>query len=99
MGAKPMQTGRKYLLRHGTLLTPAIVDSVESKIDLATLRPAPAAVGTTLAANDIGVVRVRAASELHVDSYSRCRATGSFVLIDEATHETAGAGIIRDVLG
>jgi sulfate adenylyltransferase subunit 1 (EFTu-like GTPase family) len=29
-----------------------------------------------------------------IDSYARNRATGSFILIDEATNHTAGAGMI-----
>ena len=39
---------------------------------------------------------IRTAAPIHADAYTRCRATGSFVLIDEATGDTVGAGMISD---
>ena len=42
--------------------------------------------------NDLGVVRLRLAEPLAVDPYERNRATGAFILIDEATNDTVGAG-------
>ena len=44
--------------------------------------------------NDIGVVRLRLAEPLLVDPYEENRLTGAFVLIDEATNETVGAGMV-----
>ena len=44
--------------------------------------------------NDIGVVHLRLSEPLCVDSYEENRATGAFVLIDEATNETVGAGMV-----
>ena len=52
--------------------------------------PAPA----ELALNDIGRVRLRTSKPLAFDPYARNRATGSFILIDEATNDTVGAGMI-----
>jgi sulfate adenylyltransferase subunit 1 (EFTu-like GTPase family) len=46
--------------------------------------------------NDLGVVRFRLAEPLAVDPYARNRATGAFVLVDEATNETVGAGMVID---
>jgi sulfate adenylyltransferase subunit 1 (EFTu-like GTPase family) len=46
--------------------------------------------------NDLGLVRFRLAERLAVDPYARNRATGAFVLIDEATNETVGAGMVVD---
>ncbi len=45
--------------------------------------------------NDIGVVRLRLAEPLVVDPYAANRATGAFILIDEATNDTVGAGMVR----
>ena len=45
--------------------------------------------------NDIGRVRVRTSAPLVVDPYEANRRTGSFILIDEATNGTVGAGMIR----
>ncbi len=44
--------------------------------------------------NEIGRTNLRTTTPLFVDSYRRNRMTGSFILIDEATNETAGAGMI-----
>jgi sulfate adenylyltransferase subunit 1 (EFTu-like GTPase family) len=46
--------------------------------------------------NDLGIVRLRLAEPLAVDPYDRNRASGSFILIDEATNETVGAGMVKD---
>jgi sulfate adenylyltransferase large subunit len=49
---------------------------------------------TTLALNDIGLVRVNASRPLIFDGYEANRTTGSFVVIDPASNATAGAGMI-----
>ncbi len=58
--------------------------------------PLPAAESRSLECNDIARVSIRTAAPIHADAYTRCRATGSFVLIDEATGDTVGAGMISD---
>jgi sulfate adenylyltransferase subunit 1 (EFTu-like GTPase family) len=49
---------------------------------------------TSLAMNEIGVVRIAAAQSLFFDPYKDNRVTGSFILIDRKTNHTAGAGMI-----
>ena len=44
--------------------------------------------------NDVGRVSLRCTVPLFVDEYRRNRVTGSFILIDEATFETVGAGMV-----
>ena len=44
--------------------------------------------------NEIGVVHLRLSEPLCVDPYEENRATGAFVLIDETTNETVGAGMV-----
>ena len=39
-------------------------------------------------------MRLRSGSPLMVDPYWRNRTTGSFILIDEATNDTVGAGMV-----
>ena len=46
--------------------------------------------------NDLGVVRFRLAEPLAVDPYAQNRATGAFILIDEGTNDTIGAGMVVD---
>ena len=49
---------------------------------------------TQLALNEIGRVRLRTTAPLFVDDYRRNRTTGGFILIDEATNGTVGAGMV-----
>ena len=53
-------------------------------------RPSP----ERLELNDLGVVKLRLAEPLAVDLYARNRATGAFILIDEATNDTVAAGMV-----
>jgi bifunctional enzyme CysN/CysC len=65
--------------------------SLESRLDLDTMQPANA---HSLEFNDIGAVRIAVIAPIAADPYRRNRITGSFILIDEATHRTVGAGMI-----
>ena len=47
-----------------------------------------------LALNDIGRVRLRTSAPLVFDPYESNRRTGSFILIDEASNNTVGAGLV-----
>jgi sulfate adenylyltransferase subunit 1 (EFTu-like GTPase family) len=51
----------------------------------------------SIAANDIGRVRLRTARALPLDRYADVRATGSFLLIDEASNATVAAGLVEEV--
>jgi len=73
----------------------ATIESLESKLDLETLLPDAGA--ETLAFNDLGTVRIAVGRALIADRYADNRATGSFILIDEATHHTVAAGMISEV--
>jgi sulfate adenylyltransferase subunit 1 len=91
----PLSTGRRYWLKHGTQTVRATIEALESKIDLETLQPDASA--ETLAFNDLGTVRIAVGRALIADPYAENRATGSFILIDEATNHTVAAGMISDV--
>ena len=89
---EPLRAGGRYLLKHTTRSATAVVDEIEDLLDVHTLeRDAPPA---ELALNDIGRVRLRTSSPLVFDPYKSNRRTGSFILIDEATNGTVGAGMI-----
>ena len=47
-----------------------------------------------LGLNDIARVRLRTSAPLVFDPYTSNRRTGSFILIDESTNRTVGAGMI-----
>ena len=88
----PLRLGGRYWLKHGTQTLRATLESLESRLDLATLQPDASA--TSLDFNDIGSVRIAAGRAIAADPYAANRATGSFILIDEASNHTVAAGMI-----
>jgi bifunctional enzyme CysN/CysC len=94
MAETPLRPGARYALKHATSTVRAIVDGVHEVIDVHTLEASEEARGE-LALNDIGHVSLRVSRELAVDPYAVNRVTGAFILIDEGTNETVGAGMIR----
>ncbi len=96
MAAAPLRAGGRYAIKHTTRAARAVVEQVEHRIEVNALEPAAA---NELALNDIGRVRLRTSASLMVDSYARNRMSGSFILIDEATNDTVGAGMVVDTDG
>jgi bifunctional enzyme CysN/CysC len=82
----------KLAIKHTTQSARAVVDRVAYRLDVNTLAPDESA--ETLSLNEIGKVTLRTSAPLFVDTYERNRATGNFILIDEATNGTVGAGIV-----
>jgi sulfate adenylyltransferase subunit 1 len=87
----PLSPARTYLVRHTTRTSKAKVAAIDYKVDVNTLAQEPA---TALAMNDIARIRLRLAQPLAVDPYSDNRATGAFIVIDETTNNTVGAGMV-----
>ena len=92
---EPLAPGRRYWLKHGTQTVKATIETLDSRLDLETLAPDKAA--GTLAFNDIGTVRIATGRALVADRYADNRATGSFILIDEATNHTVASGMISEL--
>jgi sulfate adenylyltransferase subunit 1 (EFTu-like GTPase family) len=92
MTERPLRAGGRYVLKHTSRNATAIVDAIEDVVDVHTLQRAQPA--EQLALNDIGRVRLRTSVPLAFDPYTSNRRTGSFILIDEASNETVGAGLI-----
>jgi sulfate adenylyltransferase subunit 1 len=91
MADEPLRPGSRVLVKHTTRTTKAVVSALDSRLDVATLEPVPA---TELALNDIGTVTLRTAQPLFADEYAENRATGAFVIVDELTGATTGAGMV-----
>jgi sulfate adenylyltransferase subunit 1 len=87
-----LRTGAKLAIKHTTRWGRALVKDLQYRLDINTLHRDEAAPSLTL--NEIGRVRLRTTVPLFFDDYRRNRATGSFVLVDESTNNTVGAGII-----
>ena len=91
LSATPLDPQRRYLIRHTTREVRARVASIDYRLDIATLRHLDA---TMLAMNDIAQVSFRLAQPIFADVYAINRATGAFIVIDETTNNTVGAGMI-----
>jgi bifunctional enzyme CysN/CysC len=92
MTEEPLRAGSRYALKHTSRNATAIVDEIDDVVDVHTLqRDAPPA---ELGLNDIGRVRLRTSTPIAFDPYTSNRRTGSFILIDETSNRTVGAGMI-----
>jgi len=95
MDRDPLALDRRYWLKHGTHGVRATVESLESRLDLATLQPDAGA--PTLEFNDLGTVRIAVSRPLPLDRYADNRANGRFILVDEASNHTVAAGMVSEV--
>ena len=96
MSDEPLDARRKYWIKHGTRQTAAKVTKVDTLLDVNTQERKPvdgAAQGLKL--NDIARIHLTVQQPLAADAYADIRATGAFILIDEVTHQTVAAGMIR----
>ena len=91
MTDEPLRAGARYLVKHTTRTAKAVVKTADERLDVTTFERIPA---DGLGLNDIGRVTLRTAQPLFADDYAENRATGSFILVDELTGTTAGAGLI-----
>ena len=94
MTKEPLAPGAKLALKHTTRSCRAVVKEVMYRLDVNTLHRDQGA--GELGLNEIGRVKLRTTTPLLADPYARNRATGSFILIDEATGVTVGAGMINE---
>jgi sulfate adenylyltransferase subunit 1 len=92
MSDEPLDARRKYWIKHGTRQTAAKVTKVDTLLDVNTQQRVPA---EGLKLNDIARVNLTVQQPLAADGYDEIRATGAFILIDEVTHQTVAAGMIR----
>jgi sulfate adenylyltransferase subunit 1 len=86
----PLSPARTYIIRHTTRESKAKVGAIEYRIDVNTLEQQSV---QGLGMNDIAKISFRLAQPLSVDSYADNRATGAFIVIDESTNNTVGAGM------
>jgi sulfate adenylyltransferase large subunit len=92
MGQQPLTPGRRVLIKHAAKHVRAITGTIDHRLnmgDSSLERGAP-----QLGLNEIGRARFRLQSEIAFDPYARCRSTGSFIIIDEQTNGTVGAGLL-----
>ncbi len=93
MNPKPLQVNGRYFLRHTTRDVKCVVKELVYVLNINTLEQMTG--NGSVKMNDIALIRMRTTHPLFIDPYSKNRITGSLILIDEATNETVGAGMIR----
>ena len=96
MAEEPLRPGQKLLLKHTTRTVKALVADLHDRLDVESLTRSSA---SELGLNDIGRVTLRVAQPVFTDDYVVDRRTGAFVLVDEATGNTLGAGMVGSTLG
>jgi len=89
---RPLSPGTQYAIKHTTRNARCKVGELHYRLDVNSLSRDEGA--TVLTMNEMGRVALRTTAPLFVDEYRRNRRTGSFILIDEGTNETVGAGMV-----
>ena len=92
MSDEPLDLRRKYWIKHGTKQTAAKITAIDTLLDINTQERHPA---QGLKLNDIARISLNVQQPLAADAYADIRAAGAFILIDEVTHQTVAAGMIR----
>lgn len=92
LGNNPLQIGGKYAIKHTTNDVRCIIKDIRYKVNINTLHRIED--DKSIGMNDIARIKIRTTQPLYFDSYRRNRNTGSLIIIDEATFETVGAGMI-----
>jgi sulfate adenylyltransferase large subunit len=91
MSPQPLRPNGRYVLKHTTRTVKAVVKELEYQVNVNTLEHHPT---PELELNEIGRIHLRLSAPVMVDRYRRNRTIGSFILIDEATNDTVGAGMV-----
>jgi bifunctional enzyme CysN/CysC len=90
-----LRPGVKYSIKHTTRWGKAMVKELQYRLDVNTLHRDETA--SELSLNEIGRVRLRTTTPFFFDEYRRNRDTGSFILVEDGTNNTVGAGMITGV--
>ena len=92
MSDKPLQPKGRYAIKHTTRWSRAVVTDLLYRLDINSGHriEGPAQLGL----NDLGRIRLRTTTPLLFDEYKQNRTTGSFILVDETTNATVGAGML-----
>lgn len=94
MAEEPLQIGKKYLIKHSSSQLKSMIKSIDFKFNVTESSTVAKEDAQELNLNELGRVKIKTLKSLLVDEYSRNRATGSFIIIDELTNNTVAAGMI-----
>ncbi len=88
----PLSSNRTYLLMHTSQTSKAKITDINFKVNIQTLDSESA---TELKSNEIASISFKLAQPLIADSYNSNRGTGAFIIVDESSYHTVGAGMIQ----
>ncbi|MDA3821987.1 MAG: GTP-binding protein [Bacteroidales bacterium] len=92
LGESPMNLGGKYTIRHTTAELRCVIRDVKFKVNINTLEELSD--DKSVGLNEIARISIKTTKPIFYDSYKDNRITGSISIIDEATNNTVGAGMI-----
>jgi len=90
---KPLDLNKKYILKHTTNETKAVISNLKYIIDVNTLHKTNKKI---MEENDIGMVSIKTFNKIFFDPYKINKLTGSFIIIDEESYSTVAAGFIKN---
>ena len=93
MHEAPMQMGKRYWIKHTANSTKVAFTNLQFRVNIETLEEESA---STLGLNEIGKVNLRTATPIAFDDYYRNRQLGGFIVIDERSNATVGAGMLLE---
>ncbi|HEY3327683.1 MAG TPA: sulfate adenylyltransferase subunit CysN [Novimethylophilus sp.] len=93
MNETPLQPGKKYLIKHAASTVKVMVSALTQRMDINTMEQIPAP--PELKMNEIGRAALKLLKPIACDPYRENRATGAFIVIDDFTNQTVGAGMIE----
>jgi sulfate adenylyltransferase subunit 1 len=85
---------RTYLIMHTSRTSKAKIVNIHNKININTIEKEDA---LSLKTNDIANISFKLAQPLIVDKYANHKSTGAFIIVDESTFHTVGAGMINTI--
>lgn len=91
MGEKPMQLNGKYALKHTTHEVKCLIKEVNYKVNVNNLEHLD---DKNIRLNDIACVKIKTTKPIYIDPYNKNRRTGALIIIDEATNNTVGVGMV-----
>jgi len=94
-GERTLFAGRDYEMRLGARVSPVTVTAIRGRLDIVSGARVAAA---EIVRDEIAICHLATPGMIAFDSYARCPATGSFLLVDRMTGETVAAGIVRNPL-
>src|SRR3989454_521221 len=94
MGHRPLEAGKKYVLRLATREVECEIVALHRIIDTTNL--AAREVKTSVGRNEVAELTIRAKAPITFDLYSDFAVTGRFVLVDQ--YDVSGGGIITEAV-